>query len=107
MSYKAYRVRVKVDACFDNLVVVVNQNAIKASYHEAVFYRLVFSIPDDGLSIPSSRTATFKEQLRVLKKAYDFIDLKAQSIDDYITSKMKEVYGDNSDISSEEMQEES
>ena len=107
MSYKAYRVRVKIDACIDYLVVLVNQNLIAGKYNEVIFYRVIFSIPDDGLTIPSSRAATFKEELRVLKKAYDFIDIQAQSIDEYIVSKMKEVYGDNSDISSEEMQEES
>lgn len=97
MKCKGYCIYVEIGSSTDILWVKVKQikevKSCGARYHVMEFVRKCRCIPDDGLSIPSSRTANFKEELRILGKAYDMVDFKNIGVEEYVMLKMKEAYG--------------
>jgi hypothetical protein len=59
------------------------------------YYELMWTFDDTEISIPSGRTATFSEELRVLHQATSTFRGNRKREKQHIEAKLKEVYGSN------------
>jgi hypothetical protein len=66
------------------------------SRHRAIEFRLGDStFQGSELAITSSRRATFREQFRLIRRAYDAFEGNCEGDRAFIESKMHEAFGDN------------
>ena len=63
------------------------------------FYELVWSTTLPAVGIPSSRQATFKEELRCMHKASKIFGAGSESEQQFIAKCMSEVYGNDATAS--------
>ena len=67
--------------------------------HRAAEFRLAAStFEDSGLSIPSSRQATFREQFRVANVTHDVFAGSEADDEQFIAGKMREAFGSGVEV---------
>src|SRR5467141_3917950 len=64
-----------------------------AEYRTVEFRLLQSTFPDAGLSIPSTRQATFQETFRVLGEVHDAFDRRQEDDEKFIKRKMRDAFG--------------
>ncbi len=69
------------------------------------YWELVSSFKNEGLTIPSSRPATFKEELRVLHQAVSGAKDSRENEINHIEKKLKTAYGDNITINLQQIKD--
>lgn len=98
--YKAYVVTLAGNAT----VICVTYNLDSAKQFVGIeYYEFVLTLPDSGLSIPSSRQANFTEELRVLHNAASTFEGPRNRDQAHIEAKLSEAYGSDAKIHFEEI----
>lgn len=92
---KFYRVRVSIGDFFASHIVLVYNLDEGRKFIGMEFYRLGSSVDDTGISIPSGRMFSFKEELRILDQASTALEGRRENVKEYIEAKIKEVYGED------------
>lgn len=97
--------RVQVDAGVDRaaLICVTYHLDSTAQFSGVEFYELVFTAHTQ-FSIPSSRVASFQEELRALHHAAATFDGNRTNETGFIEQKLKEAYGQTATIHIEQIQ---
>ena len=97
-SKKAYRIRVSTSSGNAYLVCVSYPLDTQSTSYGLDFFEIVWPSALADESIPSSRQATFKEELRAMHRAYQVCDASSESEEDFIAQCMRDVYGNDTTI---------
>ena len=90
-NQRGFTARISQGHLSDLIVVITYDVDASGRFTGYEFYKLMTSLEGPPLSIPSSRQATFAEELRVLDKAY-FADDASGPIEERIKRKLAEAY---------------
>jgi len=101
---KFYRVRVDGDRSSAVLVCVTYNLDTGKRLVGIEYYELVWSFEDENLSIPSSRQATYKEELRVLHQAASAYEGPRAYEKEHIESHLKVAYGSDVNVCLEDIE---
>ncbi|MDH4162501.1 MAG: hypothetical protein OEW15_07395 [Nitrospirota bacterium] len=101
---KFYRVRVSEGSLAAGLICITSNFDAGKQFVGIEYYALVWSFDDTVFSIPSSRQATFQEELRVLHHAISTYEGKRVDETKHIETKLKEAYGSAVTVTFEEIQ---
>jgi len=101
---KFYRIKVEEDQSGAGLICVTYNLDSSKQFVGVEYYQLVRSFDDSGLNIPSSRQATFQEELRVLHNAASTFKGKRSEEKKHIETKLKEAYGSPVTVNYEEIE---
>lgn len=92
---KAYRVRAVTQSGNAFVICVSYPLGAAMTTYSIDFYELVWSENLPPETIPTSRQASFKEELRANHKASLVCDTNSESEVDFIARNIRDVYGDN------------
>lgn len=95
---KAYRIRVLTSSGNIYLVCVSYPIDKQATAYGLDFFELVWPSILTAESIPSSRKATFKEELRATHRASQVRDAVSSSEEIFISQRMRDVYGNDTTV---------
>ena len=95
---KAYRISVAAPDGRARLICVSYPLDSSATNYGMDFYELVWSTTLPAQSIPSSRQATFKEELRCMHRASRSYVAGHESEEEFIAIRMRDVYGNDASI---------
>jgi len=101
---KFYRVSVDTAPGGAGLVCVTYNLDTDRGFVGVEYYELVFSTDQPELSIPSSRQATFQEELRILHQAASAYEGARDNDKSHIEDRLKEAYGNQATIHIEEIE---
>ena len=94
----AYRISISAPEGRAHLVCVSYPLDINESQYGLDFYELVWSTTRTAVAIPSSRQATFKEELRCMHQASKAFAAGGESEVQFIAKCMKDVYGNDASV---------
>ena len=96
---KAYKVVVDNEGARATLICVTYKISPSGSYYGAEFYELVTSFDNSNFKIPQgSHTFSFREELRLFSTAASIAPENRKNIENWITTKMKECYSNDSKV---------
>lgn len=101
---KFYRVSVDAEPGGAGLVCVTYNLDGGRKFVGVEYYELVFSLEQPELNIPSSRQATFQEELRVLHQAASTYEGARDKERSHIEGRLKEAYGEEATVHIEEIE---
>ncbi len=99
-----YRVRVAEGSLVAGLICITCNLDAENKFVGIEYYCQVWSFDDKGFNIPSSRQATFQEELRVLHHAVSTYEGPRNDEKKHIELKLKEAYTSADSITFEEIQ---
>jgi hypothetical protein len=100
---KFYRIRVTTGISNAGLICVTYNLDTTKQFVGIEYYQIYWSFDDSGLNIPSSRHATFKEELRVLHNSASTYTGSRDDEKSHIKDKLTEAYGTASTVEFEEI----
>jgi len=96
---RAYRICISAPEGRAHLVCVSYPLDTRADQYGLDFYELVWTTTLPAIRIPSSRRATFKEELRCMHKASKAFSASSEPEQHYIAKCMRDVYGNDALVS--------
>lgn len=96
---KAYKVVVYNEGARATLICVTYKISPSGPHYGAEFYELVSSFDNSSFRIPDgSHTFSFEKELRIFSTAAGIAPENRHNIEDWITAKMTEAYGNDSKV---------